>query len=150
MCKDHCTSINMCVAFHSSWNCIYKVHFGNRLFFSSLKFQKTDIFYLRFPRTPTYTVFHSPLVGPTRSKLPPAPTVTCFSIVSTSKIYIDESVSLVMNHRPNQKLSLLSSAPSQAGRGGRERRGLLQQIPAFSSCQPQNPTEDHLRSLTCC
>ena len=137
-----------------SWNCFYRVHFGNGLFFSSLKFQETDFFFfLRFPRTPTHTVLHCPLIGPTPSRLPPAPTATCFSIVSTSKIYIGESASLVTSHRPNLGLSPLSSAPLRGGRRGRERVGLsnlFQQKLVFSSFLPQHPAENHPRSLTYC
>ena len=105
-------------------NCFYKVHFGNSfIFFFLLKFQETYIFFLRFPRTPTHTVLHSPLVGPTPSRLPPALTASCFSIVSTSKIYIGESASLVTSHRPNLRLSPLSSAPSQGGEGRQREEG---------------------------
>lgn len=131
-------------------NCFYKVHFGNSLIFFLLKFQETCIFCLRFPRTPTHTVLHSPLVGPTPSRLPPAPTATCFSIVSTSKIYIGESASLVTSHRPNLGLSPLSSAPSQGGEGRQGEEGPRQFNSAetvFSPCQPEHPAENHPRTL---
>ena len=115
------------------------------LFFLLLKFQETYIFCLIFPRTPTHTVLHSPLVGPTPSRLPPAPTATCFSIVSTSKIYIGESASLVTSHRPNLGLSPLSSAPSQGGEGPRQFNSAET---VFSPCQPEHPAENHPRTLT--